>query len=81
MVDLDRLRELAKEPERTAMRRHAGESPFPSMTDELLRQKQEIAALRRGLNEAIEWLSAYQARDEGLQRAMDDARFERRTSE
>lgn len=49
-MDLDRLRELAKEPERAAMGR--GEQ-FPSMTSEVLRQKQEIAALRRGLNEAI----------------------------
>ena len=50
MIDLTRLRELAKEPDRTAMTRT---SQFPSMTDQLLRQKQEIDALRRGLREAI----------------------------
>ncbi len=49
-VDLDRLRELAREPERKAMSRS---QQFPSMTSEVLRQKQEISALRRGLNEAI----------------------------
>jgi predicted transcriptional regulator len=49
-IDLDRLRELAKEPERDAMPRT---SQFPSMTDQLLRQKAEIDALRRGLADAI----------------------------
>lgn len=59
-IDLDRLRELAKEPERDAMPRT---SQFPSMTDQVFALKQENSALRRGLNEAIEWLSAYQDRD------------------
>jgi hypothetical protein len=50
MLDLDRLRELAREPERTAMQRTG---QFPTMTSEVLRQKQEISALRRGLRDAI----------------------------
>jgi hypothetical protein len=49
-MDLDRLRELAREPERTAMPRT---SQFPSMTDKVFALKQENSALRRGLNEAI----------------------------
>lgn len=48
-MDLDRLRALAREPERTAMPK----GPLPSMTDQVFTLKQEIAALRRGLNEAI----------------------------
>ena len=49
-MDLDRLRELAREPERTAMQRTG---QMPTMTSEVLRQKQEITALRRGLLDAI----------------------------
>lgn len=49
-IDLDRLRELAAEPKRTAMPRREMQ---PSLTAEVLRQKQEITALRRGLAEAI----------------------------
>jgi hypothetical protein len=49
-MDLDRLRDLAREPERTAMPK----GPLPSMTDQVFALKQENAALRRGLNEAIE---------------------------
>lgn len=48
-MDLERLRKLAEEPERTGVTR----GQFPSMTSEVLRQKQEIGALRRGLREAI----------------------------
>lgn len=48
-MDLDRLREFAREPERTAMAKGA----LPSMTDQVFALKQEVAALRRGLNEAI----------------------------
>jgi hypothetical protein len=54
-MDLDRLRELAREPERTAMPRTG---QMPTMTSEVLRQKQEISALRRGLNEAIAEIEA-----------------------
>lgn len=54
-IDLDRLRELAKEPEREAMPRT---SQFPSMTDQLLRQRQEIDALRRGLSDAIQEINS-----------------------
>jgi hypothetical protein len=54
-MDLDRLRELAREPERTAMSRSG---QMPTMTSEVLRQKQEISALRRGLNEAITEIEA-----------------------
>jgi chaperonin cofactor prefoldin len=50
-VDLTRLRKLAQEPPREAMSRA---QQFPSMTSQLLVQKQEVAALRRGLREAIE---------------------------
>lgn len=50
MIDLQRLRELAAEPQREAMPRT---QQFPSMTAELLRQKSEIDALRRGLRDAI----------------------------
>lgn len=49
-VDLDRLRDLAREPERGAMPRS---EMFPSMGAELDRQRQEIAALRRALNDAV----------------------------
>lgn len=49
-VDLTRLRELAQEPPREAMSRRHGP---PSMTDAVYELKQENAALRRGLNEAI----------------------------
>lgn len=49
-MDIDRLRELAREPERTAMPRT---TQFPSMTSQMLVQKQEVDALRRGLREAI----------------------------
>lgn len=49
-MDLDQLRKLAAEPVREAMPRT---SQFPSMTDQLLRQRSEIDALRRGLREAI----------------------------
>lgn len=50
-MDLDRLRDLAREPERTAMSRS---QQFPSMTSQMLVQKQEIDALRRGLHDAIQ---------------------------
>ena len=64
-MDLDRLRDLAREPERTAMSRS---QQFPSMTSQMLVQKQEIDALRRGLRDAIqeiermaiEWDDKYQ---------------------
>ena len=49
-MDVDRLRELAGEPERTSMSRT---QQFPSLTSQLLAQKQEIGALRRGLLDAI----------------------------
>jgi hypothetical protein len=35
---------------------------MPTMTSEVLRQKQEISALRRGLNEAIAEIEALQNR-------------------
>jgi hypothetical protein len=50
MIDLDRLRYLAKEPEREPMPRTP---QFPSMAGEVQRQRGEIDALRRGLQEAI----------------------------
>ena len=62
-MDLDRLRELAREPERTAMPRTG---QMPTMTSEVLRQKQEITALRRGLSEAIVEIEAYQTYYGGL---------------
>jgi hypothetical protein len=49
-MDLERLRELAREAERTAMSRS---QQYPSMTSQLLFQRQEIDALRRGLLDAI----------------------------
>lgn len=49
-VDLTRLRLLAQEPSREAMSRR---QQFPSLTDAVYELKQEIDALRRGLNEAI----------------------------
>ena len=56
-MDLDRLRELAREPERTAMPRT---SQFPSMTDQVFALKQENSALRRGLYEAIQEIEMLQ---------------------
>ena len=56
-MDLDRLRELAREPERTAMPRT---SQFPSMTDKVFALKQENSALRRWLNEAIQEIEMLQ---------------------
>lgn len=61
-MDLDRLRDLAREPERTAMSRS---QQFPSMTSQMLVQKQEIDALRRGILEAIA----------EIERLQEDARF------
>jgi chaperonin cofactor prefoldin len=61
-MDLDRLRDLAREPERTAMSRS---QQFPSMTSQVLLQKQEIDALRRGILEAIV----------EIERLQEDARF------
>jgi len=49
-MDLDRLRKLTQETIRTPMSRA---QQYPTMTSQLLLQKQEIAALRRGLAEAI----------------------------
>jgi len=49
-MDLKRLRTLALEPTREAMGRTQG---LPSLTDKVVAQRQEIDALRRGLNEAI----------------------------
>jgi hypothetical protein len=49
-MDLDRLGELVRERERTAMPRS---NQFPSMTEKVLAQRQEIDALRRALSEAI----------------------------
>ena len=49
-MDLDRLRKLTQETVRTPMSRA---QQYPTMTSQLLLQKQEIAALRRGLAEAI----------------------------
>ena len=49
-MDLDRLRKLTQETVRTPMSRA---QQYPSMSSQLLLQKQEIAALRRGLAEAI----------------------------
>lgn len=66
MIDLDRLRELAREPERMAMQRTG---QMPTMTSEVLRQKQEIGALRRGLLDAISEIERFQERDQ-------DARWE-----
>lgn len=64
-IDLDRLRELAKEPEREAMPRT---SQFPSMTDQLLRQRAEIDALRRALADAIYEIEDQRRRVSGDQR-------------
>jgi len=50
MIDLDRLRGLARDPERTVMPRT---NQFPSMASQMELQRQEIAALRRGLLDAI----------------------------
>ena len=61
-MDLDRLRDLAREPERIAMSRS---QQFPSMTSQVLLQKQEIDALRRGILEAIV----------EIERLQEDARF------
>jgi hypothetical protein len=49
-MDLDRLRKLTQEPVRTPMSRT---QQFPTMSAQLLVQKQEIAALRLGLLEAV----------------------------
>ena len=49
-VDLNRLRLLAQEPPREAMKRTQG---LPSLTDKVVAQRAEIDALRRGLNDAI----------------------------
>ena len=49
-MDIDRLRKLTEEPIRTPMTRA---QQFPSMSSQLLVQKQEIAALRLGLLEAV----------------------------
>ena len=49
-MDLARLRLLAQEPSREAMKRTQG---LPSLTDKVVAQRAEIDALRRGLNEAI----------------------------
>ena len=76
-MDLDRLRELAKEPDRTAMSR-AGFGQFPTMTSEVLRQKQEINALRRGLWEAItEIETLLRDRDAELKDRMKRLRWEK----
>jgi hypothetical protein len=50
VTDIKRLRELAGEPERTAMSRS---QQYPSMSAQLLAQKSEIDALRRGLLDAV----------------------------
>lgn len=65
MIDLDRLRELAAESERGAMPRT---SQFPSMTDQLLRQRHEIHALRRGLSEAVAEIESLRRKTSGDQR-------------
>jgi hypothetical protein len=49
-MDLDRLRKLTQETVRTPMKRT---QQYPTMTSQLLIQKQEIAALRLGLLEAV----------------------------
>ena len=49
-IDLDRMRLLAQEPPRSAMKRTRG---LPSLTDKMLGQRAEIDALRRGLYDAI----------------------------
>jgi hypothetical protein len=49
-MDLDRLRLLAQDPSREAMKRTQG---LPSLTDKVVAQRAEIDALRRGLNDAI----------------------------
>ena len=49
-MDLDRLRKLTQETVRTPMKRT---QQNPTMTSQLLIQKQEIAALRLGLLEAV----------------------------
>lgn len=68
-MDLDRLRLLAAEPERTAMAR---ESQFPSMSEQLLRQRREIDALRRGLREAIDEIQRlYDREEDRRQEAME----------
>lgn len=49
-MDIDRLRALAREPDREVMPRRHG---VPSMTDQVFALKQENQALRLGLNDAI----------------------------
>lgn len=49
-LDLDRLYDLVREPVREAMPRT---QQFPSMSAQLLAQKAEIDALRRGLSDAL----------------------------
>lgn len=50
LTDLTHLRKLAEDPIREAMPRSR---QFPSLSEELVSQKQELNALRRGLREAI----------------------------
>ncbi len=73
-MDLERLRKLAEEPERTGVTR----GRFPSMTSEVLRQKQEIGALRRGLREAIAEIELDQSRLALLKRILTECDWARR---
>ena len=57
-MDLDRLRKLTLEAERTAMPRTQG---LPSLTDKVAAQRAEIDALRRGLWDAIAEIERLQA--------------------
>lgn len=51
-VDLERLSKLVEIPTREAMVR-SPYSQYPSLTDQIYRQRQDIEALRAGLREAI----------------------------
>lgn len=64
-LDLDRLRDLAREPQREAMPRT---EQFPSMSVQLLAQKAEIDALRRGLQDALVEIEALRRLTVGDQR-------------
>ena len=55
---LDRLRRLCDEPERTAMRRS---NQFPTVASGVIPMKQEIASLRAGLREALGLVEAFLA--------------------
>lgn len=56
---LGRLRALAREPERTAMPRTAGQ--WPTMAAHNIQREQEIATLRAALAEAVAIIDMLQA--------------------